>query len=94
MVQRKSPPKRVARKSPAKPRKSPARKSPALRSPRTPINKRAPLSPKVKMNRRGPTVHASYYKNGEMMQGQDGNMWQIKLVTKADGSKYKRWFKV
>lgn len=89
---RKSPPRKKspARKSP--PRKKPVRKSPARKSP--PRQRVGQFSPKVRQNRQGPLKHANYFPVGHEEMGQDGNMWIIRNVTKSDGSKYKRWFRV
>ena len=65
-------------------RKSP----PRLRSPK----KNCCASP-VKI-RKGPIEHVRYFKVGQQRVGQDGALWKIKMITKKDGTKYKRWARV
>jgi hypothetical protein len=83
MVKRKS-----VKKSPVKnplPKKSPAKKSPMVKK----------LSPRlIRKERKSPPYHANEFRVGTKMQGIDGNMWKIITITKADGSKYKRWSRV
>lgn len=83
---RKSPPRKSPRKSPPR-KKSPARKSP-------PRQRVGQFSPKVRQNRQSPLKHAGFFNVGYKEMGQDGQMWVIRMVTKNDGSKYKRWFRV
>jgi hypothetical protein len=35
--------------------------------------------------RQGPLEHAKDFKVGHQMKGQDGQLWEIKLITKQDG---------
>ncbi len=44
--------------------------------------------------RKSPLSHAKEHRVGAVRKGIDGNMWKIKLITKKDGSTYKRWVKV
>jgi hypothetical protein len=79
-------PKKAPKKSPPR-KKSPARKSP-------PRQRVGQFSPKVRQNRQGPLKHASYFKVGDKEMGEDGHMWVIRNVTKSDGTRYKRWFRI
>lgn len=76
----------TARKSPVK-RASPARRSPARKSPkRRSPNKRSPA-----IGRKAPTSPAKLQKVNVVMKGNDGRLWKVKIVTKQDGTKYKKW---
>ena len=44
--------------------------------------------------RKSPLTHAKEHRVGSVMVGLDGNMWKIKMITKRDGTRYKRWVKV
>lgn len=91
----------VPRKSPVKKAKSP-KKSPkkVKQSPRKSPTKRVlsvkkvKLSPSERKNRQAPVSHAREYKVSTKMHGVDGHLWVVKNVTRKDGTKYKRWFKV
>ena len=71
------------------PRKSPARKvakSPARKSPARKEN--------FDKIRKGPASHAKEHRVGSIKEGMDGNLWKIKMITKKDGTKYKRWVRI
>jgi hypothetical protein len=82
-----------------KAKKSPVKKSPVKKSPvkavkpvkKSPKNVKSPVRSPV---RKSPPYHAKDFKVGQKMKGVDGNMWKIIVVTKNDGSTYKRWSKV
>ena len=75
------------------PKKSPPRR---VASPKK-IQKSPPRklsSPAKIAARKGPIYHANDFKVGHQMVGQDGQMWYIKMITRKDGTKYKRWVRL
>lgn len=53
-----------------------------------------PGKPSKNAVRKAPINNASNYKIGHTMKGIDGTMYIVRNVTRKDGTKYKRWFKV
>lgn len=53
-----------------------------------------PGKPSKNAVRKAPINNASNYNIGHRMKGVDGNMYIVRNVTRKDGTKYKRWFKV
>ena len=66
---------------------NPVRKSP----PRQTSPRRQPVQVAV---RQGPPYHAKDFKVHYKLMGNDGQMWKIKMITKKDGTKYKRWVRI
>lgn len=44
--------------------------------------------------RKGPALSANNYRVGQKMKGIDDQLWIVKLITKNDGTKYKRWNRI
>jgi len=66
------------------------KKSPRVKSPQ----KNGYCCQSPARNRKGPQEHARYFKIGQQRLGLDGALWQIKMITKKDGTKYKRWVRL
>ena len=43
------------------------------------------------IGRKAPTSPAKLQKVNVVMKGNDGRLWKVKMVTKQDGTKYKKW---
>lgn len=76
-------------------RKSPARKNAAKspRAQRSPVRSPNMYAKEVKI-RRGPLAHAKLFDVGTKRKGLDGNMWKITMVHRKDGLSYKKWSRV
>ncbi len=57
-------------------------------------DRKSPKKSPIRIDRKSPPYHANEFRVGTKMQGVDGNMWKIIMITKKDGSKYKRWSKI